>query len=140
LLLHLPATRDFHVAMAGTAELLKAFEAHSTAVALLQLQHEDEHLALDAQQVKQRRDLCCRQQKEKEQHLQQEAVLRGGLISALNVQQLQLLEVGLPRRNTWLRTCRHCKCNPSVSPHRTGMRLKMKRRKWRLHISAGVTS
>ena len=131
-------TRDFHVAMAGIAELLKAFEALSTAVALLQRQHEDKLLALDAQQVKQRRDLCCRQQKEKEQHLQQEAVLRRRLISALTVQQLQLREVGLPA-DYKVEACKHCHCNPSVSSRRTGMRLKMKRRKWRLRISAEVT-
>ncbi len=37
--------------MAGTAELLKALEVRSTADASLRRQHEDEHLALDAQQV-----------------------------------------------------------------------------------------
>lgn len=58
----------------GTAELFNAFEAHSRAAVLLQRRHVDEHLALD---VLQRRHLCCRQQKDKEQHSQQEAVLRG---------------------------------------------------------------
>ncbi len=86
---------DFAVtpSYAGTAELFNAFEAHSRAAVLLQRRHVDEHLALD---VLQRRHLCCRHQKDKEQHSQQEAVLRGRFISALTLQQLHLREVALP--------------------------------------------
>ncbi len=40
-----------------------------------------------------------------QKHLQQEAVLRGRLVTALELQQLQLREVGLPRFDTRLMAC-----------------------------------